>query len=89
LFGGMMEKLRTMSLVKKKKPSASVPLNKLRNLQPRDRPDALATLNDKAKMVDFARIAKSCEEIGSWMVWVIPYRHSDTVSILVVVCSRE
>jgi hypothetical protein len=28
LFGGMMEKLRTMSLVKKKKPS--VPLNKLK-----------------------------------------------------------
>jgi hypothetical protein len=41
-------------------------------------------------MVDgsIAQQSRAMKEIGSWMVWVILYRHSDTVSILVVVLPR-
>jgi hypothetical protein len=64
LFGGMMEKLRTMSSVKKKKPS--VPLNKSETCsllgQTRMR---RVTLNDKGKMVDgsIAQQSRAMKEI--------------------------
>jgi hypothetical protein len=45
LFGGMMEKLRTMSLGKEEE-DAKRPAEQVGNL-PSGRPDALATLNDK------------------------------------------